>query len=81
LQRVCADEDEESEEKDENKDSKEDKKEEDKKDEDKNEDEKKDGKGTFKAGLAVIAIAAIAMGEDVGKELCMRLFGHLVISL
>jgi 26S proteasome regulatory subunit N1 len=79
LQRVCADEDEESEEKDKNKDSEEEKKDSEKKDDDKNEDEKKDGKGTFKAGLAVIAIAAIAMGEDVGKELCMRLFGHLVI--
>ena len=75
LQRVCADEDEESEEKDKNKETTEENKEEEKK-----EDEKKDGKGTFKAGLAVIAIAAIAMGEDVGKELCMRLFGHLVHS-
>jgi 26S proteasome regulatory subunit N1 len=38
------------------------------------------GKGEFREGLAVIAIAAIAMGEDVGKELCMRHFGHLVRS-
>ena len=42
------------------------------------EDKKDDGKGEFKEGLAVIAIAAIAMGEDIGKELCMRHFGHLV---
>ena len=42
------------------------------------EEKKDDGKGSFKEGLAVIAIAAIAMGEDVGKELCMRHFGHLV---
>ena len=76
LQRVCAGEDEVSEEKDKNKDIKEENKEDEKKEE-----EKKDEKGTFKAGLAVIAIAAIAMGEDVGKELCMRLFGHLVCSL
>jgi 26S proteasome regulatory subunit N1 len=46
-------------------------------------DEKKDEKkelseGEFRQGLAVIAIAAIAMGEDVGKEMCMRHFGHLV---
>ena len=82
LQRVCADEDEESEEKekDKTKDSKDEKNDEEKNDEEKKEEEKKDGKGKFKAGLAVIAIAAIAMGEDVGKELCMRLFGHLVTS-
>lgn len=42
------------------------------------EEKQDDGKGSFKEGLAVIAIAAIAMGEDVGKELCMRHFGHLV---
>jgi 26S proteasome regulatory subunit N1 len=41
-------------------------------------DKKDTGKGEFEEGLAVIAIAAIAMGEDVGKELCMRHFGHLV---
>ena len=44
------------------------------------EEKKDDGKGEFREGLAVIAIAAIAMGEDVGKELCMRHFGHLVQS-
>jgi len=44
----------------------------------KKEDKKDSGKGVFKEGLAVLAIAAIAMGEDVGKELCMRHFGHLV---
>src|SRR5271169_398400 len=41
-------------------------------------DKKDTGKGEFEEGLAVIAIATIAMGEDVGKELCMRHFGHLV---
>jgi 26S proteasome regulatory subunit N1 len=41
-------------------------------------DKKDTGKGEFEEGLAVIAIAAIAMGEEVGKELCMRHFGHLV---
>jgi 26S proteasome regulatory subunit N1 len=51
---------------------------EEKKDEENKEEKKDDGKGSFKEGLAVIAIAAIAMGEDVGKELCMRHFGHLV---
>jgi 26S proteasome regulatory subunit N1 len=45
------------------------------------EEEKDSGKGEFQQGLAVIAIAAIAMGEDVGKELCMRHFGHLVLPL
>lgn len=53
------------------------------KDEKKEDDEKKKeaDKGEFKAGLAVIAIAAIAMGEDIGKELCMRHFGHLVFPI
>src|SRR5579859_255201 len=47
---------------------------------DNKEEEKDSGKGEFQQGLAVIAIAAIAMGEDVGKELCMRHFGHLVVT-
>jgi 26S proteasome regulatory subunit N1 len=43
------------------------------------EEEKKDaGKGEFHQSLAVLAIAAIAMGEDVGKQLSLRHFGHLV---
>lgn len=49
-----------------------------KKEDEKKEDKKDTSKGEFRQGLAVIAIAAIAMGEDVGKELCMRHFGHLV---
>jgi 26S proteasome regulatory subunit N1 len=52
-----------------------------KSDEEKKEDEKIAAKGQFQQGLAVIAIAAIAMGEDVGKELCLRHFGHLVPPL
>jgi 26S proteasome regulatory subunit N1 len=51
---------------------------EEKKDE-KKDDKKEPSKGEFRQGLAVIAIAAIAMGEDVGKEMCMRHFGHLVV--
>lgn len=51
---------------------------EEKKEGDESKEEKDSGKGEFQQGLAVIAIAAIAMGEDVGKELCMRHFGHLV---
>lgn len=58
----------------------EDKDKEEKKDEKKEGDKKDASKGEFQQGLAVIAIAAIAMGEDVGKELCMRHFGHLVRS-
>src|SRR5579859_4818254 len=57
----------------------EDKDKEEKKGEDKKEEDKDSEKGEFQQGLAVIAIAAIAMGEDVGKELCMRHFGHLVL--
>lgn len=55
---------------------------EEKKDEKKNDkknDKMESSKGEFRQGLAVIAIAAIAMGEDVGKEMCMRHFGHLVV--
>src|SRR5579862_5723877 len=55
-------------------------KEEEKTAEQKRAEEKEAAKGESQQGLAVIAIAAIAMGEDVGKELCMRHFGHLVIS-
>jgi 26S proteasome regulatory subunit N1 len=71
MLRLCA-------ERPEEKEKEEDKDKEDKKEENTEEDKKKAGKGEFKEGLAVIAIAAIAMGEDVGKELCMRHFGHLV---
>jgi len=48
-------------------------------------DEKKDGKDdaktddTFQA-FAVIAIALIAMGEDIGAEMSLRQFNHLVRS-
>ena len=71
MLRLCAEKPEE--------DKKQEPEEKDEKKEDKKEEEKKDtSKGEFREGLAVIAIAAIAMGEDVGKELCMRHFGHLV---
>jgi len=55
---------------------------EEKKDEENNrEEERRDaGKGEFHQSLAVLAIAAIAMGEDVGKELSLRHFGHLVLN-
>lgn len=52
-----------------------------KSEEDKKAEEKEAAKGEPQQGLAVIAIAAIAMGEDVGKELCLRHFGHLVCRL
>jgi 26S proteasome regulatory subunit N1 len=60
---------------------KDDEKEKDEKKEEEMKEDKKKGseKGEFSEGLAVIAIAVIAMGEDVGKELCMRHFGHLVL--
>lgn len=29
-------------------------------------------------GVAVIGIALVAMGEDIGSEMCFRSFGHLV---
>jgi len=54
-------------------------------DEEKKDDEKKDEKekekkkedDTFQ-GFAVLAIALIAMGEDVGAEMSLRQFGHLM---
>ena len=30
------------------------------------------------AGIAVLGIALIAMGEDIGAEMSFRSFGHLV---
>jgi len=75
MLRLCAERPEEQEKEGKDKDAKE---KDDKKDRKKKENDKKENKGEFKEGLAVIAIAAIAMGEEVGKELCMRHFGHLV---
>jgi len=45
-------------------------------------DSKDDGKkdDTFQA-FAVIAIALIAMGEDIGAEMSLRQFNHLVRKL
>jgi 26S proteasome regulatory subunit N1 len=60
---------------------KDEKKEDEKKDEKDKEKKKEADKGEFKGSLAVLAIAAIAMGEDIGKELSMRHFGHLVSYL
>jgi hypothetical protein len=51
-----------------------------KKESDKEGDEKKDEKevdDTFQ-GFAVIGIALIAMGEDIGAEMSLRQFNHLV---
>lgn len=28
--------------------------------------------------VAVLGIALIAMGEDIGSQMCLRMFGHLV---
>lgn len=40
------------------------------------------GKGVNKQvahqGVAVLGIALVAMGEDIGAEMCFRSFGHLV---
>jgi 26S proteasome regulatory subunit N1 len=74
MLRLCAEKKEEGKEE-----GKEEKKEEEGESAENREEEKKDeGKGEFSQSLAVLAIAAIAMGEDVGKELSMRHFGHLV---
>ena len=29
--------------------------------------------------VAVLGIALVAMGEDIGSQMCLRQFGHLVI--
>jgi hypothetical protein len=34
----------------------------------------------FLTGIAVLGIALIAMGEDIGGEMAFRAFGHLVSS-
>jgi 26S proteasome regulatory subunit N1 len=59
---------------------KEEDKEKEKSEEEKKAEDKDAAKGESQQGLAVIAIAAIAMGEDVGKDLCIRHFGHLVCT-
>lgn len=44
-------------------------------------DDKKDDKEkdfTSKQAVAVLGIALIAMGEDIGSEMAYRSFGHLV---
>jgi len=53
-----------------------------KKEETDDKDSKDDGKkdDTFQA-FAVIAIALIAMGEDIGAEMSLRQFNHLVRKL
>jgi 26S proteasome regulatory subunit N1 len=28
--------------------------------------------------FAVLGISLVAMGEDIGSQMCLRLFGHLV---
>ncbi|KAJ6262018.1 26S proteasome regulatory subunit rpn-1 [Drechslerella dactyloides] len=47
------------------------------KDKDKDSKEAKEGDDIFQA-YAVLAIALIAMGEDVGQEMVLRQFGHLM---
>lgn len=34
----------------------------------------------FSQGVAVLGIALIAMGEEIGSEMALRTFGHLVSS-
>lgn len=57
---------------------------EEKKDDKKDKDEKKDDKSTSTPDLssqqavAVLGIALIAMGEDIGSEMAFRTFGHLL---
>lgn len=59
------------------KDSKEDKSK--KKDKEKKEEEKAAGPDlTAQQGVAVLGLALIAMGEDIGAEMCFRSFSHLV---
>lgn len=41
-------------------------------------DDKPNSKHVAHQGLAVIGIALIAMGEDIGSEMCVRSFGNLV---
>lgn len=53
----------------------------DKKDDKSKKDDKKDDKEkdfTSKQAVAVLGIALIAMGEDIGSEMAYRSFGHLV---
>jgi len=45
--------------------------------EEKKEEEKKDDDDTFQ-GFAVLGIAVVAMGEDVGAEMSLRTFNHLM---
>jgi 26S proteasome regulatory subunit N1 len=33
---------------------------------------------SMQQSVAVLGIALIAMGEEIGSEMCMRAFGHLV---
>ena len=55
--------------------------------EDKSKDKKKDKKEeekpagpdlTAQQGVAVLGLALISMGEDIGSEMCFRSFSHLV---
>lgn len=34
----------------------------------------------YSQGVAVLGIALIAMGEEIGSEMALRTFGHLVSS-
>lgn len=43
--------------------------------------EKTPNKQIAHQGVAVLGIALVAMGEDIGSEMCFRSFGHLVSCL
>lgn len=62
---------------------KEDKKESDKKDDkSKDKDKEKSSKDlTSMQAVAALSVAVIAMGEETGSEMCMRIFGQLVSTV
>lgn len=73
LLHICSEPPQEEEVKDEKKEEKKDKK------KDKKEKDKKDKDGRLnKQAIAVIGIALISMGEDIGSEMSFRTFGHLL---
>lgn len=61
---------------------KEEKKEDKKEKESDKKDDKRDSKKELisKQGIAALAVAVIAIGEETGTEMCTRIFGQLVSS-
>lgn len=55
-----------------------DSKENDKEDDSKDDEEPPEEKSNFRQGLAVLGISIVAMGEDIGQEMAMRSFNHLL---